>query len=250
MKIVYKKLIIICALGILPVHGAALRSITLQAMRNPVVAQQARTFFSRAMAQQGLNNAKQVVTRYSINKIKEDPKAAVGAGIGAGAGFVLSGDGVIKTTTGTFLGAFAGYKIAKNGQDIRSIKKDVSWLRKHAATEDGLAKSTRELRLAIENLRQFTGDKFDRLRVTLKALARAGERRAQGIEERVTKSVQQTGESISQRVEDSHTSLSGQMKQGFKDMEKGFEHNTLLHNLTAARIKSCISDLKSVFFSK
>ena len=62
------------------------------------------------------------------------------------------------------------------------LKQDVSWLRKHAATEDGLAKSTRELRLAIENLRQFTGDKFDRLRVTLKALARAGERRAQGIE--------------------------------------------------------------------
>src|SRR3989338_8341715 len=110
---------------------------------------------------------------YTSHKIKEDPYAAGGAVVGAGTGFVLSGNGTVKTTAGTVAGAVAGYNLAKNRRDIKTIKHDVAWIREHCATKIDLS-------AAVQNLRQHVSISVDagvaRTRQSLRALMCAGKK--------------------------------------------------------------------------
>lgn len=101
-------------------------------------------------------------------KVKEDPYAAAGAGVGAGTGAVLSGEGVAKTTTGIFAGAFAGWHIGKTKGHLRNIQKDLGWLKENAATKTDLSDAVTKMTTHADDLAkkggEFARNIFRRLR--------------------------------------------------------------------------------------
>ncbi len=73
-------------------------------------AQKIRPTVEKIAANQQVRESAQVVKAW----VKENPKHAAVIGLGAAVGYKTSGDGVVKTTIGTTLGAAAGFSLYLN----------------------------------------------------------------------------------------------------------------------------------------
>lgn len=159
-------------------------------------------------AKQSVKNVPRIAGLALWGKAKEDPYAVVGAGVGAGTGAVLSGEGPVKTSTGFFGGAILGYHMAKTRQRLVDVQKRVKDVQTRMATKTHVDRHVEILGGKLDAVRTNVRQGFDRLTGKIDKA-----------EEGLTDAIKKGQEDLSSQVKSAEATLSDAMRKQGKTLQ-------------------------------